>query len=167
MKFPFYSHCVADPTPNSFQPLYPRTKWIVVALGFFTAALITFYWLLWFLARDIAASFNTQAYYEYEEAFILADVYLGLVAVAAAISLCLDKPWAVLLSATAGSAGLYLACMDFLYDLQHGVFDFGHSTNVGGGAVELFIVLYTFSSSGYALGWSYWVIYRRMVKTSL
>jgi hypothetical protein len=42
---------------------------------------------------------------------------------------------ALLWLVAAGAAGLYLGCMDLLYDLEHGIF-----TSGGGGVVEAVIV---------------------------
>ncbi|RUS14389.1 hypothetical protein BC937DRAFT_93902 [Endogone sp. FLAS-F59071] len=149
----------------SAYSIYPRrTKWIIVAIGFFTSALIILYWVLWFVARDVVATFNTEAYYEFEQAFVLADSYLGLVALIGVIGLCFDKRWAVFFTFTAGSAGLYVGCMDFLYDMQHGVWDFADSQNAGGAAIELCIVVYTLCASGYVLAWSWWVIDRELTQ---
>ena len=51
----------------------------------------------------------------------------------------------------AGSAGMYLFGMDFLYDLEHGIF-----TSGGGGAVEAVIVAITlvFSLTALRYGWT-------------
>jgi hypothetical protein len=50
----------------------------------------------------------------------------------------------------AGSAGLYLFCMDFLYDVENGIF-----TKGGGGAFEALIVLLTLVFSVTLLTWSW------------
>lgn len=50
----------------------------------------------------------------------------------------------------AGSAGMYLFCMDFLYDVENGIFFEG-----GGGAFEAVIVLVTLVFSVTLLTWSW------------
>ncbi len=36
------------------------------------------YWSIWFTSRDLLASEHRSAYYEFENAFPLADLWLGL-----------------------------------------------------------------------------------------
>ena len=96
------------------------------------------YWSIWFTHRDWLASEHTQAYYDFENAFPLADAWLGLACVLSLISLVRRRPIAFLWLVAAGAAGLYLGCMDLLYDLEHGIFGSG-----GGGVVEAVIVAVT------------------------
>ena len=97
------------------------------------------YWSIWFTSRDTLASEHRAAYYEFENAFPLADVWLGLACLLALVCL-LHRPrrsayfWLI----CAGSAGLYLFGMDFLYDVEHGIFTAG-----GGGVIEAGIVAVT------------------------
>lgn len=97
------------------------------------------YWSIWFVDRDTLASEHTQAYYDFENAFPLADLWLGLACLLALVTLrrrmmAAAQFWLV----CAGAAGLYLFCMDFLYDVQHGIF-----TSGAGGAIEAGIVAVT------------------------
>ena len=96
------------------------------------------YWTIWFTSRDTLASEHRQAYYEFEEAFPLADAWLGLACLLALVALRRGRPSAQFWLVCAGSAGLYLFGMDFLYDVQHGIL-----TKGGGGAVEAVIVAVT------------------------
>ena len=93
------------------------------------------YWSIWFIDRDVLASEHTQAYYEFENAFPLADAWLGLACVAALVALLRRSPRATFWCTAAGAAGLYLFGMDFLYDVENGIF-----TEGGGGAFEAVIV---------------------------
>ena len=111
------------------------------------------YWSIWFTDRDVLASEHTQAYYDFENAFPLADAWLGVVCVLALVALTRRRRAAAFWLACAGSAGMYLFGMDFLYDVEHGIF-----TSGGGGAVEAVIVTLTLVFSITALRYA-WVLY--------
>jgi len=96
------------------------------------------YWTIWFLDRDVLASEHTQAYYDFENAFPLADLWLGVACVLALLALRSESRSATFWLTCAGSAGMYLFGMDFLYDVEHGIF-----TSGGGGVVEAVIVALT------------------------
>ena len=101
-------------------------------------ALDVAYWSIWFTSRDTLASEHRAAYYEFENAFPLADLWLGLACLLALVSLLQRRPAAYFWLVCAGSAGLYLFGMDVLYDLEHGILAKG-----GGGAAEAVIVAVT------------------------
>jgi hypothetical protein len=109
------------------------------------------YWAIWFTDRDILASSHRSAYYEFENAFPLADLWLGIACLGALVTLTRRTPMALFWILCAGSAGMYLFGMDFLYDLEHGIF-----TSGGGGAVEAVIVAVTlvFSLTALRYGWT-------------
>jgi len=119
---------------------------LVAALGIDVA-----YWSIWFTSRDTLASEHREAYYEFENAFPLADAWLGLACLLALVALRRRRPDAQLWLLCAGSAGLYLFGMDFLYDVEHGIF-----TSGAGGAVEAVIVAVTlvFSLTVLRFGWT-------------
>ena len=96
------------------------------------------YWTIWFLDRDVLASEHTQAYYDFENAFPLADLWLGVVCVLALVTLRRESRAATFWLTCAGSAGMYLFGMDLLYDVEHGIF-----TSGGGGVIEAVIVALT------------------------
>ncbi|MBV9832150.1 MAG: hypothetical protein JOZ82_11210 [Marmoricola sp.] len=108
------------------------------------------YWTLWFTERSWIASEHRAAYYEFENAFPLADLWLGATCVLALVALRRHRPTALLWLLCAGSAGVYLCSMDLLYDVEHGIFVQG-----GGGAFEALIVLLTVVFSTTALVWSW------------
>ena len=108
------------------------------------------YWTLWFTDRDLIASEHSQAYYEFENAFPLADAWLGLACVLALVGLLRGWPSALFWLIAAGASGLYLGCMDLLYDLETGIFAKG-----AGGAFEAVIVLVTFVFAVTILSWSW------------
>jgi hypothetical protein len=108
------------------------------------------YWSIWFTNRDWIASEHNDAYYEFENAFPLADAWLGLSCLLALVALRARRPSALLWLLCAGSAGLYLCFMDLLYDLENGIF-----TKGGGGAFEGVIVALTLVFSLTMLSWSW------------
>jgi len=108
------------------------------------------YWTIWFTQRDWIASEDTQAYYDFENAFPLADLWLGIACALALVTLTRRHDSALFWLLCAGSAALYLFAMDLLYDLEHGIF-----TKGGGGAFEAVIVLLTGVFSVTVLTWSW------------
>ncbi len=108
------------------------------------------YWTLWFAQRDWIASESRQAYYEFENAFPLADTWLGVACVCALVTLRRRRPSALFWLIASGSAGLYLFGMDFLYDVENGIFATG-----AGGVLEAVIVTLTLAFSLTALTWSW------------
>lgn len=108
------------------------------------------YWSIWFTHRSWLASAQTQAYYDFENAFPLADLWLGAACALALVALRRQRPSAVLWLICAGSAALYLGCMDLLYDLQHQIFGAG-----SGGGIEALIVGLTWVFAVTVLRWSW------------
>ena len=68
-----------------------------VILGMLVVAVLldVTYWSLWFGHRDWIASKHTQAYYDFENAFPLADAWLGLTCVLALVTLRAHRPSAL------------------------------------------------------------------------
>jgi hypothetical protein len=85
------------------------------------AALLVLYWAAWLLDRTLLAADTRPAYYEFEGAFFLGDVWLAICLVAAARALTGRRSSALLWLLTAGGAGGFLLAVDLLYNLQHGV----------------------------------------------
>lgn len=96
------------------------------------------YWSIWFLDRDVLASEHRAAHYEFENAFPLADLWLGVCCLFALMALRTGRPTALFWLIAAGSSGMYLFAMDFLYDVEHDIF-----TSGGVGAIEAGIVAVT------------------------
>src|SRR3954454_6509467 len=119
----------------------------VVVMLVVAIALDAAYWTIWFTQRDWIASEHTQAYYDFENAFPLADLWLGMACVMALVTLVRRQPSALFWLVAVGAAGLYLGAMDLLYDLEHGIFGKG-----GGGACEAVSVVVPWISSTSVLG---------------
>ena len=114
----------------------------VIVMLVVAIALDAAYWSIWFTRRDWIASEHTQAYYDFENAFPLADLWLGLACLLALVTVVRRRPTALLWLVATGAAGLYLGSMDLLYDLEHDIFGKG-----GGGAFEAVIVAVTWTFS--------------------
>lgn len=108
------------------------------------------YWAIWFTQREWLASQRTRAYYDFENAFPLADTWLAVAALVALVALTRRSSSALFWLVCAGSAGVYLFCMDVLYDVQHGIFRLGTP-----GALEALVVALTLAFSGTILAWSW------------
>jgi hypothetical protein len=129
-----------------------RQRRLVVTIMLVAALLIAAYWVTWFLVdRSILASETRDAYYEFENAFPLADGWLVLCLVAATVQLLRRRSSVLLWLLAGGGAGLYLAGMDVLYDVEHGVWFRGGS----GGLIELGINVLTVAASLGLLAWSW------------
>ncbi|MBO9523613.1 MAG: hypothetical protein J7518_18940 [Nocardioidaceae bacterium] len=130
------------------RPL-PRQRGIEAMLVV-AIALDIVYWTLWFAQRDWIASEHSHAYYEFENAFPLADTWLGVACLLALVTLRRRRPSALLWLLCSGSAALYLFGMDFLYDVENRIF-----TQGGGGAFEAVIVALTLFFAVTLLSWSW------------
>jgi len=108
------------------------------------------YWTLWFAARSVVASDTTKAYYDFENAFPAADAWLTICLLGAITSLQRSSSFSLFWLLAGGGAGVYLFCMDVLYDLEHGVW-----WKNGGGAIELGINLVTLVFSVGLLRWTW------------
>ena len=114
---------------------------LLIGLGLFAAAAISMYWILWFLAPQTIQVFGPGSpeyptYVAFEQAFLLADPWLALVALCGAIGFLYKQRWGLLCMLLAGSSAIFLGLMDLMYDLQHGVF----ASLTGEAAVEMVIV---------------------------
>jgi hypothetical protein len=125
-----------------------RRTIVVMLVG--ALALDVAYWSIWFISRDTLASEHREAYYEFENAFPLADLWLGVACLFALVSLVQSRPSAYFWLACAGAAGLYLFGMDLLYDVEHGIFARG-----AGGVIEACIVAVTLAFSLTALRYAW------------
>ena len=131
-------------------PLTPQETRRLTVAGVVAVLVLVAYWTLWYTARDLVESDRTSGYYDFENAFPLADAWLGLCVLLAVRAVRTGRPTALLWLLTGGGAGVYLFCMDVLYDLEHGIYAKG-----AGGLVELAINLLTLGLSVWFLRWSW------------
>jgi hypothetical protein len=83
------------------RPL-PRQR-AIEAMLLVAIALDLVYWTLWFAQRDWIASEHSHAYYAFENAFPLADTWLGVACLLALVTLRQRRPSALLWLLCAGS----------------------------------------------------------------
>jgi hypothetical protein len=131
-------------------PLHGPSRRLVLAALALAAVVDVAYWVLWAFAREVVASATTPAYYEFEDAFPLADLWLLVCVVAGIVTLLRGSHRALLWLLAGGGAGLYLGFMDLLYDLEHAIL-----TSGSGGLIELGIVTMTFVFSVALLRWGW------------
>lgn len=135
-----------EPTPSVGEPTRRRVSVVLLAV----ATVTVLYWVAWFVHRSLVASEHSAAYYQFENAFPLADGWLVLCLVGAALTLPSRRPTALFWLLAGGGAGLYLFAMDTLYDIEHGIW--GKGAN---GLVELGINIVTVGLSLAILGWTW------------
>lgn len=128
----------------------PRGRGLIAGVMIFAALLILAYWIIWFLVdRNLLASLHTDAYYAFENAFPAADAWLGTLLLLATAGLLMRRPWGLLTGLMAGGAGIYLGCLDVLFDLENGVYRMSASGDASGDAsgaiIEIVINVLTFA----------------------
>lgn len=127
-----------------------RRRVVVVLVA--GVVLMVAYWTAWYADRSLVASNSRHAYYEFENAFPLADGWLTVALLGAAWTLRRRSPLALFWLLAGGGAGLYLFGMDVLYDLENGIW-----WNSGaGGVIELVINVVTLVVSVWLMRWA-WV----------
>ena len=114
-------------------------------------ALILGYWTAWYADRSLVASNTTDAYSDFENAFPLADGWLAFCCIGALVTLRSGSPRALLWLLLAGGSGIYLFCMDALYDVEKGIW----WSSGAGGVIELCINILTFGVSTWFLRWTW------------
>ncbi len=134
---------------NGPAPL-PGRRVVLGALGL-GAVITAAYWVLWYADRGVVASNHRAAYYEFENAFPLADGWLVVCLLAALVLLMRHSPTALLWLIAAGGSAVYLACMDVLYDIEQSIW----WRSGAGGWIELVINVLTLALGVLLLTWSW------------
>jgi hypothetical protein len=120
----------------------PRTRRRLAILLFGVAGLILAFWLAWYGHRSLVAADHTEAYVAFENAFPVADGWLALLLILSGLGLLRRWPSTSTWLFLAAGAGVYLFCMDVLYDLEQGIW-----TKGANGLTELAINILTISLS--------------------
>lgn len=140
---------------NSEAPPLPRGAGAVIGTLLFGFAAICAYWIVWFFVdRDILASAHTESYYVFENAFPVADAWLAVCALLGAVMLWRRRASALFFCLAGGSASLYLAGMDILFDLQNGIYR-APTGDWGAVVTEAVINALTFFIGAFVLGWAW------------
>lgn len=134
----------------------PRGRGLVVGAMLFAVALIVAYWAIWYLIdRDLLASSHAPAYYTFENAFPAADAWLAIALLLAVAGLLRRRSWALLWTLLAGGAGIYLGCMDVLFDLENGIYRLQPGADASGPIVEATINVLTFALGVVIIAWAW------------
>lgn len=112
------------------------------------------YWLVWFgVGRNILASSHAGSYYTFENAFPLADGWLVLTLLLGVVGLARRRPWGFLATLLAGGAGVYLGCMDVLFDLENHIYAVPRGGDASGPVIEIAINVLTFTLAVLIITW--------------
>ncbi len=134
----------------------PRSRGVVVGVMLVAVVLIVAYWIVWYLIdRDILASSHAPAYYTFENAFPAADGWLALALLLAVAGILRRRPSALLWTLLAGGAGIYLGCMDVLFDVENGIYRFQPGADLSGPLVEVTINVLTFALGLAIIAWAW------------
>jgi hypothetical protein len=123
----------------------------IVAVLAVSAVITISYMVLWIFARGAVASETRPAYVEFENSFPLADTWLLVCLVGAGVSLLAHRPSTLFWLLAGGGAGVYLLCVDSLYDIENGIWWLPG----GNGLVELAINVTTLVVSLGLLRWAW------------
>jgi len=131
---------------DDFELWRERMPWVMLV----PIVVLVAYWAAWFGDRGLVASDHTAAYVAFEQSFPLADAWLLGAMLVAVVQLRRRRPSALLWLIVIGGAGVYLAALDVLYDLEHGIYG-----KPQGGVVELGINVLTLTLSAALLRFSW------------
>ena len=124
----------------------------MIGLLVLATVLVIGFWLVWFFVdRSVLATESAPSYIEHEQSFVLADAWLGLCTAAAALTLWRRRPAALAWLLVGGGAGLFLGCMDALYDTSRN--DWFGAGSVG--YIEFGIVVLTLVLSVSLVTWAW------------
>ena len=138
--------------PGVARPRASGGRIAIIIAMVFAALLIIAYWSIWYGGgRDLLASSHTASYYTFENAFPAAVGWLALTLLLGALGLALNRSWGLLWGLLAGGAGVYLGCMDVLFDIENGIYLVPKGGDPSAIAIEITINVLTFALSAIAL----------------
>ncbi|MEY2398657.1 MAG: hypothetical protein QOJ00_1831 [Actinomycetota bacterium] len=108
------------------------------------------YWTAWYSDRSLVGSETTKAYFDFENAFPAADAWILVCMIGGVVTLRRRSAFTLFWFLAGGGAGVYLFCMDVLYDLEHGIW-----WKSGGGVIELAINVITLTFSVWLMRWAW------------
>jgi hypothetical protein len=146
----------APPTTAADALPAPRGLRAVLAAMIFAAALTVAYWAIWFLVdRSLLASSASPAYFTFENAFPAADAWLVLTLILATLGVARRRASGLFWTLLAGGAGIYLGCMDVLFDLENGIYAIRPGADASGPLVEIVINILTFTLGISIIAWAW------------
>ena len=98
------------------------------------------YWIAFFSTGEVRAS-AAPCYLAFEHAFPAADGWMAIACLAAAEGLRRNREWALLWGIAAGSAVVFLGCMDVLYDLENDMYAAMTPAEIGEAVINAWCVL--------------------------
>ncbi len=123
----------------------PRGRKLIIGAMVFAAIITVAYWVIWYgVDRNILASSQAPSYFTFENAFPAADGWLAITLILGAIGLARRRPWGLLATLLAGGAGIYLGCMDVLFDLENGIYLVPSGSDPSPVIIEIIINVLTF-----------------------
>lgn len=138
----------------STETVRPRgERGVLIAMA--VALLLTVaYWVIWYgVDRNLLASSHAAAYYTFENAFPLADGWLALALLLGITGILRRRPAAILWTLLAGGAGIYLGCMDVLFDLENGIYTAHPGADASASLIEIAINIITFTFGIAIIAW--------------
>ncbi len=134
----------------------PRGRAIMIALMLLAAVVTVAYWVIWLgVDRNLLASSHADAYYVFENAFPAADGWLVLTLVIGALGLARRRAWGLLATLLAGGAGIYLGCMDVLFDVENHIYQVPRGGDPSAVAIEIAINICTFVLGGVVITYAW------------
>jgi hypothetical protein len=85
------------------------------------AVVTAFYWWSYFAGGDVMTT-RERWYAAFEASFPIADGWMALCMAAAGAGLIANRAWASPLGLMAGSALIYLTCMDVTFNVENGMY---------------------------------------------
>jgi hypothetical protein len=132
----------------------PRGLGLILGGMILAIVLICAYWLIWFgIDRNLLASSHASSYYTYENAFPLADGWLVLTLIVGVIGLWRRRAYGLLATLLGGGAGVFLGCMDVLFDFENHIYAISPGADASGPIIEIVINLLTFALSIIIVAW--------------
>jgi hypothetical protein len=126
----------------------PDSKRSLPILLIVLALVIGAFWVTWYTHRSLVAASDGANYVSFENAFPLADGVLALGLLTTAALMWRRRPLSVATGLMSAGGGLYLFCMDALFDLEHSIWTRGVN-----GIVELAINVVTLGASVFFARW--------------
>jgi hypothetical protein len=132
----------------------PRGLGLILGGMILAILLICAYWFIWFgIDRNLLASSHAESYYIFENAFPLADGWLVLTLIVGVIGLWRRRAFGLLATLLAGGAGVYLGCMDVLFDIENRIYAITSAADASGPIIEIVINVLTFALSIIIVAW--------------
>ena len=124
----------------------PRGRGIIAGVMIFAALLILAYWVIWFLVdRDLLASLHTDLLLSLRERFPIGRRLAGAAAHPGDGGSAAAPSVGAACGLLGGGAGIYLGCMDVLFDLENGVYHVSAGGDASGAIIEIVINILTFT----------------------